>query len=125
MNRKRLLSVARALRESPEAATFSMHVYGRGCGTPACALGHYAAREDLQERFQLRSANDRADEWAYVYDRKTGACVAYNSEVVMTHFDIGWFHADALFGVAGCGDAKTAKQAADYIEWWVAREKQP
>lgn len=47
MNKERLLNVAKALRESTTPPDlFTMRFVMRECGTPACALGHYAARGD-------------------------------------------------------------------------------
>lgn len=53
VQRKRLLNVARALRDSPDPSAFDMRWYNHPCGTPACAAGHYAARRDLQRSFAL------------------------------------------------------------------------
>jgi hypothetical protein len=117
MNKERLLNVAKALRESPEPEKFDMDLYIHTCGTPACAFGHYASRSDLQ------------DEW--IVDRCGMICAADDgSELDMIafgdrslrHFDITAQQADELFGPKhGCGGAKTAIAAAEYIEAFVAR----
>lgn len=68
---RRLLNVARALRESPNPKAFTMLRFVHGddsfsntvgsaadwCGTPACALGHYGSRTDLQKIVKIRPAN--------------------------------------------------------------------
>lgn len=53
--RERAQNMIRALRESPDRAQFSMSRWATRCGTPACVLGHYAARSDLQNIFELRA----------------------------------------------------------------------
>ena len=71
--RQRLLNVVRALRESPKPKAFSMDWYGYGpneafpCGTPQCALGHYAAREDLQDFLRLGCDDAQTTEEAASY----------------------------------------------------------
>lgn len=110
--RKRLLNVARALRESRNPDEFTMEKTHHECGTPACAIGHYAARRDLQREFTLKSALGSTDgdgEWAYAAQR---------------HFGLeGLATVELLFGSKGCGGAETPKAAARYIERFVARKK--
>lgn len=120
MNRERLLNVARALRESPAPDDFTMQRYGNPCGTPACALGHYAARCDLQQQFRLWEDGDNR---SY---HLTSLGLDYESRDVIEHFDLsGWPDAEELFGPEGCGGALTAVAAAEYIERWVAaRERE-
>lgn len=125
MNKDRLLAVARALRESPAPEKFTMEEYGYGCNTPACAFGHYAARADLQGAFALDK-----DGWPILVN---GPAVYYPSPVVLRHFGITGDEAAELFagpefdddGEAvrdgGCGGAKTARAAAEYIEEFVRR----
>lgn len=126
--KKRLLNVARALRESPKPKAFTMHCYVGGdtwdfdtshnwCGTPACALGHYAARTDLQRL--MRILNGKAVYRESIY----GSSICYADECVLKHFGIYWSEAGCLFGSEGCGNAKTTKQAARYIERFVARKE--
>lgn len=122
MNTERLLKVAKALRESPKPKAFYMGKYGYtssddygyGCGTPACAMGHYAARRDLQRTFKLSDDGELTD--------NDGMVVWHSDEDACQHFDITHEQALRLFdGIYGCGYAKTAKQAAKYIERFVAR----
>lgn len=119
MNKERLLKVAKALRESPKPKAFYMGRYGytsgdaEGCGTPACAMGHYAARRDLQRTFKL-SDGELTD--------NDGAVVWHSDHYACQHFEITVSEALELFdGYEGCGKATTAKQAAKYIERFVAR----
>lgn len=142
----RLLKVAKALREHPAPKRFSMKCYINGdefdrdenasvkeewCGTPACALGTYASRPDLQ-RF-LRIETNQSEQW----DDNTGDWVTrlvpemvhldgdqayFDSEAIETYFGLdGWGNARELFGPDGCGGAKTPKAAAKYIERFVAK----
>ena len=116
---ERLLNVVRALRESPLPQAFTMvsFVWGSGnqhpCGTPACALGHYAARADLQG--------------AFIVNRTFGYMCPTNSELStcansMEHFDLTEREHFELFGTDGCGQARTTEQAARYIEAFVDRK---
>lgn len=111
MNKHALLNVARALRESPAPNRFTMSMFGHSCGTPACALGHYAARRDLQHTFQL-------DSGALRYADGAGG-VWLNSITVREHFDLTSEQIDTLFDEHGCDNAQTAEQAALFIEYFV------
>lgn len=110
MNKERLLNVAKALRESEHPERFTMRTIAHSCGTPACALGHYAARRDLQDAFILLKHGEL---------RATGdAASPFLAE--LEHFDISRAEEEKLFGVWGCNDAQTPLQAAEYIERFVA-----
>lgn len=136
---KRLLNVARALRDADRTkAYFDMRSFvGVGsegfCGTPSCALGHYASRTDLQKfvRIQKQRVKNpvRQEEIlldAYVvfvkndhrFDASTPTDIAYQN-----HFGIGPFEAEDLFEFNGCGGATTPLAAAKYIEKFVSRKK--
>jgi hypothetical protein len=113
MNKERLLNVAKALRESPSPSVFTMMKYGHGCGTPACALGHYAVRGDLQDVFALTESGSLVmakDHLDY-----------YTLSPTLQHFGITREQEDELFGCHGCGNAQTPNEAADYIERFVAK----
>jgi len=123
---KRLLNVARALRESPQPAAFTMgdYCYGRHddypCGTPACAVGHYAARRDLQGLFRLSSGTLQI-----LKDRRTYVWVNFCDEVdekAERHFGINSDEWTELFSYAGCDNAQTPEEAAAFIERFVARK---
>lgn len=116
MNKRKLLNVAKALRESPNPDQFTMQRFGYDCGTPACALGHYAVRHDLQKVFGLRADG-------YLKKRRArtnglgGGCTA---PLVREHFGITESQAYRLFaGNTGCGGATTAIAAAVFIEKFV------
>lgn len=119
---KRLLNVAKALREGrPE--NFYMGTWGEPvddknakCGTPACALGHYASRLDLQKKVILGRTTGA------VHSRASGKRISPFA-FAMKHFGITKEEADELFEVDGCGLARTNKQAAKYIENFVKLKK--
>lgn len=130
MNKERLLNVARALRESPNPEQFHMSSYGHNCNTPCCAIGHYAARPDLQDAFAL-------DKYGWLILRN-GDSTNYFRPEVLEHFDITPAQASALFSgetdgddfdedgvptqVWGCDSAKTAIEAAEFIEAFCDQE---
>jgi hypothetical protein len=130
MNKERLLNIAKALRESPAPEKFTMDaIVHSACNTPACALGHYAARTDLQAAFVLRP-----HVWGmYAADRGPASeFLRYDGPEVCKHFDITPTQACELFKDSeedddgnelpcGCGGAKTAIEAAEYIERFVER----
>lgn len=113
--RNRLLNVAKALRESRRPKRFDMSAYGRICGTPACALGHYAARRDLQRTFSLRFFGSGL----LINGEPTRE---YSHEVILAHFGLSAPEARELFSATGCQDAQTPAEAADYIERFVQRK---
>lgn len=89
------------------------------CGTPGCALGHYAARRDLQRTFTLQTEGEMVDVCT-----ANGEWVAFPLEdsvleVFEEHFDLSASEVERLFGPDGCGRAKTPNKAADYIERFV------
>jgi len=98
-----------------------MGEYTDSCGTPACALGHYASRGDLQKAFKLGDPSGTSS-YQFVVLRKWGGFVDYYAGAVLDHFGIEYPEAGELFGGNGCGGAKTVKQAAKYIENFVKRK---
>lgn len=134
---QRLLNVARALRESPEPEDFTMQYFVQSCGTPACALGHYAFRRDLQHTFkfvafigEVWDSNARSFQPGVKYDiarvddaHDRQSSLSYDSVEVLEHFGITALESDELFGAYGCGNAQTAKRAAGYIERFAAKRQ--
>lgn len=136
MNKERLLNVARALRESPNPDRFDMGLYVHDpysyepnddadileapdgwCGSPACAMGHYAARTDLQDLLYIRDDGFHRFRMAF---SATQQSAYHNSRKVLAHFDLDDEQIEELFGSFGCGFAKTPTEAAEYIEKFVA-----
>lgn len=112
INTEALLNVARACRECRKPEEFTMRIIGHNRGTPGCALGQYAARDDLQTVFILDDHGDLR-----IVNRVPGIGI---TSTVQAHFGIDEFEDDELFGSRGCGGAKTPPQAAEYIERFVA-----
>lgn len=119
---QRLRNCIVALRESPRPDAFSMKRFGWGifdsnpqgylCGTPACVLGHYAARTDLQDAFVLDAQGYRGS-GRYGYTPAT-----WGAECA--HFGLTIGECSELFGVVGCGGARTTQEAIAYLEAFIA-----
>jgi hypothetical protein len=120
IHNKRLLNIAKALREDPDPDDFCMSSFTNQCGTPACALGHYADRRDLQDAFSLSKEG-------YLTVLEDGLVVEeirYVTDFPITdHFNLSDEEADELFEIEGCGNAQTNIEAAEYIERFVERRK--
>ena len=121
---QRLLDVAKALRESRNPEAFTMTHYGwtpidlHGsqktwpCGTPACALGHYAARPDLQDVYSINPSS------GYL-NRPDSICGTAGCVFDAGYFGISLDERDLLFSSDGCDKAATPEEAAKYIENFV------
>lgn len=109
----KILDMADALHKTRKEPTYNQRATVHGCGTPACAIGHYAAHTprrwvfDRDER-QVRWRETDSDDFL---------------EAAVLEFGISFGDAVELFGCAGCGDAQTAKQAARYIRSFIARTR--
>ena len=132
MDSLRLLLVAKALRESPKPERFTMDMWAHECGTPACALGHYAARRDLQSAFYLDEAGSlhscRGHDLVYVdtHGVEIADHFGITPEDVCVLFEAKqWDIEEDTWATTGggCGGAKTAIEAAEFIERWVAQEE--
>jgi hypothetical protein len=115
---QRLLNVARALRESPDPGSFDMDAYMHPCGTPACALGHYAARTDLQGAFVVLPREGTIG----CLMTASGSDSFYDHATVCEHFGITFGEANLLFSHDGCNRARSARVAAKFIESFVAQK---
>jgi hypothetical protein len=130
MNKERLLNVAKALRETKDPRSFNMNSYFHPCGTPACALGNYAVRRDLQSAFAMVQRVLGASSYSFFVsaaDMDAEFGIHYYSPEVLEHFDIDSGQAEQLFGPNNeRGDgrlaqvARTPIEAAEYIERFVA-----
>lgn len=139
----RLLNVARSLRESKNPKLFDMRKYVWGdnlflfgieeddvkktadvnfCGTPSCAIGHFAGRRDLQKLLKIGHAinlSDPSKPGPMEVQDNDGNKVMVQDELLQNYFGLGVDDLDQLFGAHGCGSAKTPKDAAKYIERFV------
>lgn len=116
MKKRRLLNVAKALRQSPDPGRFTMCTYHQ-CGTPACAVGHYAARRDFQEVMQIDQSSYTGGLLFGVWGATQKA--RHYQDFLCEHFDITAVEEEKLFSISGCGNAKTPIAAAKYIEQFV------
>ena len=112
IHKQRLLNVAKACRETAHPAAFTMFYFGHDCGTPACAMGNYAFRRDLQRTFILRGQDVLTK--ASDSDLRTWIDMR-------VHFGITEAETVELFDTDGCGGAETHEQAATYIEKFVVK----
>ena len=111
LGNKRLLDVAKACEETQCRNCFSMRTYGNeDCGSPACALGNYAVRDDLQSQFYLaprdpdRGPDFRRDLAVWHKDESGEARIAhFDEDIVGDWFALDWEEAFELFGSTGCG----------------------
>ena len=118
---KRLHNMVQVLRDAAKDARlrrlFTMERFGWGasashtCGSPACALGNYAIRRDVQRTFVLNEGGDV---------RAGNRSVSYKRDVTK-HFGITSRQAAELFEATGCDRARTPTQAANYIERFIKR----
>lgn len=111
--KQRLLDVAKALREGRHQKRFTMEDWGGLCGTPHCALGHYAARKDLQHTFRLTFTGKL---------RMVGVTDMPDWDRIGRYFGLSGVEAIQLFGWSGCDYAMTPQQAAEYIERFAAKK---
>ena len=143
VQKQRLLKVAQACRETKHPGHFDMDHWGQAlynawdmsdeeamntCGTPACALGNYAVRRDLQRNFRLdayghlRSRNGKP---IVLTDRNEWPTQHEKFEYLGEYFGITEDEALELFDADGCGNAEDDHiKAAEYIEQFVVRKCQ-
>lgn len=83
------------------------------CGTPACALGHWAAAHP-ERGWRLQGLGPEAG----LYQDGKFAAAAAATEFGLTDVEV-----EELFGFRGCGNAKSAREAARYIRKFVRRKR--
>ena len=113
MNKARLEKLIVAL-EGVKPSQFDMTMYVHWCGTPACVLGHFAARSDLQKKFTLSDGG-----WSAVHVRKTGESIDYFDDEVLTYFGITRAQSERLFGAdenEGATPATMRKRIRKFID---------
>lgn len=122
---RRLLELADILDAAPEKRPdgrrrYNQEYYIHPCGTPACALGHWAASRPERWRFVhafpfLRESDHGEVPVVDWYD-----CSQQDAEL---DFAITPREAHELFDGDGCCEAQTAHEAAAYIRAFVARQE--
>jgi hypothetical protein len=108
----KILDTADALHKRRKEPTYNQFQMVHSCGTPACALGHYAAA--TKARFKI----DRLSETVFY----KGNSLYHEAQVAIDEFGVSRGEGYALFSFEGMGGAKTAKQAAKYIRSFVKRK---
>jgi hypothetical protein len=124
-----------ALRESPRPEAFSMECFIRGdcwdarigsdnvpqfwCGSPACVLGHYALRTDLQDVLILdQEALEEGEPCVKL--KHNDQPLTFSDYTFQEHFGLRTSgEAQLLFGPSGCGGAQTPEEAIAYIERFI------
>lgn len=128
-----ILDTADARHRMKKERVYGQMDIAHPCGTPACALGHWAFNERRRWRYQINTythdhlADGSAPTAPVVFAvvqlktrRPQGDC-GYLFEDAINDFGITTKQAYELFDIDGCGDARTAKQAARYIRKFVKR----
>lgn len=107
-----ILDTADAAHRKRKEPTYSQYEFTHDCGTPACALGHWAAANPRRWYFE-----------GSLYPQLRNAGSPYTSPLddACDEFSIDSDETQELFDVGGCGNARTAKQAAKYIRAFVKR----
>jgi hypothetical protein len=98
--KRRLLKCA-GIVDKASRKNFTMGTFFHHCGTPACALGHYE----------------------YATRRTKAINRAFMLDSAQQHFDLTADEVIKLFGVYGCNEARTGKQAAKYIRNFVKQKE--
>lgn len=96
------------------------------CGTPACALGHWAVHNPRRWRVK-----DGIPAFRGVMDPLSASCYQYGARRVEANgvtaatkdFGINLMESVKLFDGDGCGNARKASTAAKYIRRFVARRQ--
>lgn len=95
--------------------TYRQNAWTHPCGTPAGALGHWAAAHPERGwRFDL----DDPIFGGRVYQGYKQARSAAESEFGLTRTE-----AELLFGLYGCGFARSSREVAEYIRAFVRRKR--
>ena len=91
-----------------------MTKWGHACGTPACVLGHYAARRDLQDDLQLYRG--------HLYPA-FGQTRGDLGDTIRGHFGIVSEELTILFGSRGCGSAYNNRtRAIAYLKEFIEKK---
>lgn len=108
---RRLLLLADAVEYT---ASYSQYLFMR-CGTPSCALGHWAAMNPGRWLFDRRGYQPRR------CDAEEESWQTYGSGGVCDEFAVTEAEAHQLFGPLGCGGAgEDNHKAAAFIRAFVA-----
>lgn len=111
-----ILDTADALHKKRHEPGYAQTRFAHPCGTPACALGHWAAANP--RRWMISAGSPLGSV------RLRGCYMLNEIAAGMDEFAIDMEQYYDLFGGWGCGGAQTGKQAARFIRQFVqARQK--
>lgn len=126
MNKANFEKLLQATREAP-AEAFDMGVFCGAltpCGTPACLLGNYAMRSDLQSAFTAQQGI--SGDMGRVCRTDTGDSLWIDDKYICEHFDITRGQADRLFNNNGCNNAgQDRAKALAYVERFMSTGEAP
>jgi hypothetical protein len=111
-----ILDVADAEHRKNNEPAYDQCSVGHPCGTPACALGHWAAANPRRFIWNPRAEEEGGSVISYKPDPSAGFY-----EMGSREFDLTSEQSTELFDGDGCGDARTGKAAARYIRKFVKR----
>lgn len=106
------LDVADEIHRARKEPTYDQKQIKHDCGTPACAIGHWIRH--TRGRIYLTDGGE-------LFHKESECFISGVQHTGSIEFRITYSQADELFGIDGCGEAKTAKQAARYIRKFVNR----
>lgn len=111
-----ILSKVDKQHEKKDEPAYYQGAFVHECGTPACALGHYAHATPERWKIVKYSATD----YEYYDDPKlrheSSGNVFYDAK---KEFCLSDREADRLFDSEGCGEALNGKEAAAFIRKFV------
>jgi hypothetical protein len=125
VHERRFENLIKATLEAPKEQ-FNMGMFTHDCGSPACLLGNYGNRTDLQRTFVLTKmrGSDSNNRLFLRLRNKPGAYVLEYGSEICEHFGITMVEADDLFSTMGCNNAQADKtQAIKYVRAFVKRKK--
>lgn len=104
-----------------EIEGYDQNLVGHACGTPACAIGHYAVntprRWSWTKHGDINVALDFDGDWTDQVAHEF--CLAQDDDET----SFGESEVNEIFGDRGCDNAKTALEAAKYIRKFVAKKR--
>lgn len=109
-----ILDVADAEHRKRGEPAYAQAIVTHACGSPACAIGHWAASNKRRWGVSLFGTSVKLLKGPYAHDMFSS---------IEHEFDLSELEAEEIFESYGCGGAKTAKQAAKYIRKFVARKQ--
>lgn len=126
----RLLKLASFLEDVPEVTPVGEELRGYSqefivhpCGSPACAWGFYQ-HIDKRTRDRLLKSAKKTEERESTYTGHGRVIYVWLGEVARAEFHLDSYQEEAIFGATGCNDAKTGKEAADYIRAFVRNRRE-